>query len=219
MSVRLYTQEEIVNHLENSSLSKYMYSFGKANRFRTIDRRGKSDNLYILPSTKMTRKAGIGIGRKYDFFKENHKDTEFISIKRSYDPENYPGFKYSFGLGRDKFKKQVIPGCKNIDMNIPGPAKYDIIKTTGSEMPKYSLRKLCGETFWVNRYMNNPSPAAYDYQPYVNKKGKFINSKVCNIKGAPFSKDHTNRWSRYNRKFNYLIFFTICKYSYYCSWT
>jgi len=52
MSVRLYTQEEIVNHLENSSLSKYMYSFGKAKRFRTIDKKGKSDELYILPSTK-----------------------------------------------------------------------------------------------------------------------------------------------------------------------
>ena len=206
MSVRLYTQEEIVNHLENDSLSKFMYSFGKARRFREIDNRGKSDKLYILPSTIMTRKAGIGYGKKYDFFKKNHKDTEFISIKRSYDVGNSPGYKYSFGLGRHKFKKQVIPGCKNIDMNIPGPAKYNVLKTTGAEAPKYSLRRLCGETFWVNRYMNNPSPAEYDFQPYVNKNGRFINSKVCNIKGSAFSKDHTNRWSHYNRKFNFLIF-------------
>ena len=181
MSVRLYTQEEIVNHLENSSLSKYMYSFGKARRFRTIDKRGKSDMLYILPSTKMTRKAGIGYGRKYDFTKDNHRDTEFISLKRSYDPQNCPGY-------------------RNIDMNIPGPAKYDILKTTGSESPKYSFRKLCGETFWVNRHMNNPSPAEYGYQPYINEKGRFINSKVCNIKGAAFSRDHSNRWTQYNRK-------------------
>jgi hypothetical protein len=200
MSVRLYTQEEIVNHLENSSLSKYMYSFGKARRFRTIDKRGKSDMLYILPSTKMTRKAGIGYGRKYDFTKDNHRDTEFISLKRSYDPQNCPGYKYSFGLGRDKFKKQVVPGYRNIDMNIPGPAKYDILKSTGSELPKYSFRKLCGETFWVNRHMNNPSPAEYGYQPYINEKGRFINSKVCNIKGAAFSRDHSNRWTQYNRK-------------------
>ena len=200
MSVRLYTQEEIVNHLENSSLSKYMYSFGKAKRFRTIDKKGKSDELYILPSTKMTRKAGIGYGNKYDFTKENHRITEFLSIKRSYDPENYPGFKYSFGLGRDKFKKQAVPGYRNIDMNVPGPAKYNVLKTIGSDAPKYTFRKLCGETCWVNRHMNNPSPAAYGFQPYVNKKGKFINSKVCNIKGAAFSKDHSNRWSQYNRK-------------------
>ena len=204
MSIRLYTQEEIVNHLENSSKSKYMYSFGKANRFRTIDKTGKSDELYILPSTKMTRKAGIGYGRRYDFTKDENRGTEFISIKRSYDSWNSPGYKYSFGLGRDKFKKQVVPGYKNLDMNIPGPAKYNILKTIGSESPKYSFRKLCGETFWVNRYMNNPSPAEYNYQPYVNKKGKFINSKVCNIKGAAFSKDHSNRWTQYNRKIKFI---------------
>ena len=198
--VRLYTQEEIVNNLENSSLSKYMYSFGKANRFRTIDKRGKSDELYILPSTKMTRKAGIGYGKKYDFTKENHRDTEFLSLKRSYDPENSPGFKYSFGLGRDKFKKQVVTGYRNIDMNVPGPAKYNVIKTTGDEAPKYSFRKICGETFWVNRHIKNPSPAEYGFQPYINEKGKFINSRVCNIKGAPFSKDKSNRWTQYNRK-------------------
>ena len=200
MSVRLYTQEEIVNNLQNSSLSKYMYTFGKANRFRTLDKRGKSDELYILPSTIMARKAGIGYGTKYDFTNEIHLKTEFISLKRTYDLENSPGYKYSFGLGRDKFKKQVVPGYRNIDMNIPGPAKYNILKTIGAEAPKYTFRKLCGETFWVNRYMNNPSPAEYGFQPYINKKGKFINSKVCNIKGAPFSKDHTNRWTKYNRK-------------------
>ena len=200
MSVRRDTQEEIVNNLHNSSLSKYMYSFGKANRFRTLDKRGKSDELYILPSTIMTRKAGIGYGTKYDFTHENHLKTEFISLKRTYDLENSPGYKYSFGLGRDKFKKQVVPGYRNIDMNVPGPAKYNILKTIGAEAPKYTFRKICGETFWVNRYMNNPSPAEYGFQPYINKKGKFINSKVCNIKGAPFSKDHTNRWTKYNRK-------------------
>ena len=197
MSVRLYTQEEIVNHLQNSSDTKYMYSFGKANRFRTIDRRGKSDSLYILPSTKMTRKTAFGYGNKYDFFKENHKITEFISIKRSYDKNFFPGYKYSFGLGREKFAKKVIPGFKNIDMDIPGPAKYNVLKTIGAESPKYTFRKLCGKTFWVNKYMDNPSAAEYNVPSCVNMKGKFINSKISNIKGAAFSKDHTNRWTRY----------------------
>ena len=197
MSVRLYTQEEIVNHLQNTSNAKYMYSFGKANRFKTIDRNGKSDSLYTLPSTKMTRKTGIGYGTKYDFFKENHKITEFISLKRSYDKNFSPGYKYSFGLGREKFTKKVIPGFKIIDNDIPGPAKYDILKTIGAESPKYTFRKLCGKTFLVNKYMNNPSSAEYNLPSYINKKGKFINSKIPDIKGAAFSKDHTNRWTYY----------------------
>ena len=197
MSVRLYTQEEIVNHLQNASLSKYMYSFGKATRFKTIDRTGKSDSLYILPSTKMTRNTSIGYGTKYDFFKENHKITEFISIKRSYDKNFSPGYKYSFGLGREKFTKKVIPGFKIIDNDIPGPAKYNVMKTIGAESPKYTFRKLCGKTFWVNKYMNNPSSAEYNLPAYINKKGKFINSKIPDIKGAAFSKDKTNRWTYY----------------------
>lgn len=201
MSVRLYTQEQIVNHLENSSASKFMYSFGKSNRFREVDRRGKADDFYNIPSSIMKRKAGIGYGKRYDFFKENHKDTEFISIKRSYDPKNTPGYKYSFGLGRDKFKKQITCGYKNLDMNVPGCAKYNVLKPTGGDAPKYSFRKLCGETFWVNRYMNNPSAAEYSPEPYVKTSGKFCNSKVSNIKGAAFSKNKTNRWVLYNRKF------------------
>jgi len=53
-------------------------------------------------------------------------------------------------------------------MNVPGPAKYNILKTTGSETPKYSFRKICGESFWINRFMNNPSPAEYGFLIYKN---------------------------------------------------
>jgi hypothetical protein len=177
-----------------------MYSFSRAERFPAIKRTGKSDTFYTLPSMRMNRTTGFGYGVKSDFTKNKNSRTEFVSIKRDFDVGNQRGVKYSFGLGRDKFKKQVVPGYRNIDMNVPGPAKYNILKTIGAEAPKYTFRKICGETFWVNRYMNNPSPAEYGFQPYINKKGKFINSKVCNIKGAPFSKDHTNRWTKYNRK-------------------
>lgn len=218
MSVRLlYSQEEIVNHLQNTSDTKYMYSFGKAKRFRTIDRRGKSDSLYTLPSTKMTRNAGIGYGKKYDFFKENHKITEFISIKRSYDPNYYPGYKYSFGLGREKLKKRVTTGFKIID-DIPGPDKYDILKTIGADSPKYTFRKLCGKTFWVNKYMDNPSAAEYNIPSCFNKKGKFYNSKICNVKGAAFSKDHSNRWNQYKGKKIKLLIICIYMYRKWCSW-
>ena len=69
-----------------------MYSFGKAQSFRTIDKRCKSDTLYILPSTKMKRKAWIDYGDKYDVLKGNHRITEFISLKRSYDQNFCPSY-------------------------------------------------------------------------------------------------------------------------------
>lgn len=33
MSVELYTQEQIVHHVENASPTKFMYSFSRAERF------------------------------------------------------------------------------------------------------------------------------------------------------------------------------------------
>ena len=201
MSVMLYTQEEIVNHLENSSASKYMYSFGKATRFRNIDKRGKSDELYISPSTKMVRMAGIGYGKKYDFTLENYRGTEFLSLKRFYDPNNLPGYKYSFGLGREKFTIHGHLGY--LDTKTPGPGRYEALKTLGVGKPKYSFRKLCGETFWINRHMNNPGPAEYHVKTSINKSGKFTESRIKDIQGAAFSLDNTKRFNTISSKFFY----------------
>ena len=172
MSVQLYTQEQIVHHVENASPTKFMYTFGKAPRFQEIDKRGKTDSIYNLPSQKMNRTAAIGFGNKSDFTKKNYRGAKFISIKRYYDKGNQPGFKYTFGLARDKLERQVVPGYKNLDLNVPGPAKYDIIKKTGSESPKYSLHIICGETQWINRHMKNPGPGAYTPLVRINTEGK-----------------------------------------------
>ena len=96
-------------------------------------------------------------------------------------------------------------------MEIPGPAKYNVTKTIGAESPKYSFRKLCGKTFWVNKYMDNPSAAEYNVPSNFNPKGKFFNSKIHDIKGAAFSKDHTNRWAKYKGKKYFLIIITVIK--------
>ena len=42
----LYSQQRIVNHLENHSPTKFMYSFSRAQRFPSLDRRGFSDSIY-----------------------------------------------------------------------------------------------------------------------------------------------------------------------------
>ena len=52
--------------------------------------------------------------------------------------------------------------------------------------------------------MDNPSAAEYNIPSCFNKKGKFINSKIADIKGAAFSKDHTNRWNTYKCKIIFL---------------
>ena len=87
MSVQLYTQEQIVHHVENASPTKFMYTFSKAPRFPEINKNGKTDSIYNLPSSIMNRKAAMGYGHKSDFTKKNYRGTEFISIKRDYDDQ------------------------------------------------------------------------------------------------------------------------------------
>ena len=210
MSIQLYTQEQIVNHVENASPTKFMYSFSRAERFPKINRTGKSDTFYTLPSVTMRRKAGFGYGHKSDFTRNKSMNTEFISIKRDFDQGNQRGFKYSFGLGRDSFTKAYCPGYKNIDKNVPGPGKYNVIKELGSDAPKYTLHSICGERGWINKNMNNPGPGSYQPVVRINSEGKYPVSNISNIKANNFGLSHSDRWSHYKSKIfliNNLLFF------------
>ena len=200
MSIQLYSQEQIVNHLENASPTKFMYSFSRAERFPPLKRTGKSDKFYTLPSVRMNRTAGFGYGNKSDFTKTTNVRTEFVDVKRDFDFGNQRGVKYSFGLGRDYFKKAYCPGYKNDDINIPGPAKYTIRKELGSDAPKYSMHALCGERGWTNKNMNNPAPGTYQPIVKINDKGKYPVSNISNIKVYNFGISQTDRWSNYKSK-------------------
>jgi len=56
MSVQLYTQEQIVHHVENASPTKFMYTFSKAPRFPEIDKRGKKLSIYFCSQKGQRRK-------------------------------------------------------------------------------------------------------------------------------------------------------------------
>lgn len=197
MSIQIYTQEQIVNHVENTSPTKFMYSFSRAERFPPLKRTGKSDTFYTLPSVRMNRTAGFGFGKRSDFTKSTNSRTEFVNIKRDFDIGNQRGLKYSFGLGRDAFGKQTIPGYKNIDKNIPGPGKYKVRKELGYDAPKFSMYAICGQRNWTNKNMNNPAPGTYKPVVEINKKGKYPVSNICNIKVSDFGISRTNRFGNY----------------------
>lgn len=195
MSVQLYTQEQIVHHVENASPTKFMYSFGKAERFPPLKRSGKSDTFYTLPSVRMNRTAGFGFGKRSDFTKRSNSKTEFVTVKRDFDIGNQRGLKFSFGLGRDAFTKQTIPGYKNLDKNIPGPGKYTVRKPLGYDAPKFSMYSICGSRGWTNKNMNNPAPGTYKPVVEINPRGKYPVSNISNIKVSNFGLSKTNRWA------------------------
>ena len=205
MPYELYTQEKIVNHQENHSPTKFMYSFAHARRFPPLDRRGFSDSLYNFPKFGNAQKVGIGYGDKSDFTKRR-LITEIVGVKRDFDKNSKTrGSSYTFGVARDKYGKVVCPGYKYIDKNVPGPGKYNVIRELGADAPKYSLHTICGDRGWINKYMNNPAPGTYSPVVRINSEGKYPVSSISNIQCHNFGLSQSNRWSQYKRKKNIFI--------------
>lgn len=193
MSVELYSQEQIVNHLENNSPTKFMYSFNKAPRFPSLKRNGKSDLFYNLPSMKSKRGASFGFGTKYDFTK-NNAGSEFITIKRYLDKGNQPGPKFSFGLSRDKFRKAFCPGFKIIDKDIPGPGQYNVLRKPGEDSPSFSMHEKCNSNSFTKNFFHNPGPGEYTPLVSINSEGKYPISKIPNVKSPNFGIDKSRRF-------------------------
>lgn len=205
----LYSQQRIVNHLENSSPTKFMYSFSRAQRFPSLDRRGFSDSFYVFPGIGTGRKVGIGYGTKYDFTKSRVK-TEIIGIKRDFDIGTKPrGVSYSFGESRSKFGKVCTPGNNIIDKSIPGPGKYySSINTLGNMgSPKYTMRPKYGGIL-NNSTLKYPGPGAYEPVVKINPRGKYPISRCTNTKVRNFGIDGVQRFNNYRCKF---IFYLILK--------
>ena len=181
----LYTQQRIVNHLENSSPTKFMYSFSRAPRFPNIERRGYSDAFYVFPGIGSGRKVGIGYGTKYDFTK-NKVRTEITGIKRDFDIGTKPrGVSYSFGESRSKFGKVCTPGNKLID----------------------KIRPKCGGESNMSKTMRNPGPGSYDPVVKINAKGKYPISRCPNTSGRNFGIDGIQRFPNLRCKLIKILFF------------
>ena len=185
----IYNQEYNVHHQQNNSPSKFMFSFSKTPRFFRLKQDEKIDKFYNLPSTLGKRSAAMGFGKKY-FFKPKNI-SEFISIKRYFDKNYQPGFKYSFGISRDKFSKVYYPGRQIIDMDIPGPGKYNLQGRPGIDSPRYTMRPKC-----LKKIISHPlSPGPGDYSSVINfnSEGRYPLSNIANTKTISFGKNSAPR--------------------------
>jgi hypothetical protein len=166
-----------------------MFSFSKTPRFFRLKQDEKVDKFYNLPSTLGKRSAAMGFGKKY-FFKPKNI-SEFISIKRYFDKNYQPGFKYSFGISRDKFSKVYYPGRQIIDMDIPGPGKYNLQGRPGIDSPRYTMRPKC-----LKKIISHPlSPGPGDYSSVINfnSEGRYPLSNIANTKTISFGKNSAPR--------------------------
>ena len=186
-----YNQLSIVHHLLNNSPSKYMFSFSKTPRFFKIKQDEGIDKFYNLPSTLTKRSTAMGFGNRLNFTAKN-SDTEFISIKRYFDKNYQPGYKFSFGVSRDKFSKVYYPGLKLNDTSIPGPGKYNVRKGPGLNSPKFTMRQKLGKV--INTRPLSPGPGQYSPVININSEGKYPLSKISNVHTINFGNNRTRRF-------------------------
>jgi len=104
-----------------------------------------------LPSTKSTRGAGFGIGERFKESKKSKSPSpDRYNPPSLFKPDNTTstfavhcvGDKtYSFGTGRESFKKTVLSkGHLGADDIVPGPGSYDPLGPIGSSALSFKLK-------------------------------------------------------------------------------
>ena len=231
MSIIFKAGSEICKSITNTSTAKYQFSFSKAERFpkpREIKPDPKYEELekkinykhqdyYLLPSTLNNRYTKFGYGQRSDFT-GGAKVSKSVAqsenkIRTEPDKSFFTGPKYSFANGREKYEKVYVESTKPLDRNIPGPAKYDILKKVthdfGYDAPKISFGGLDPETrlkalnkkkeeqklLMMEEKENekkNPS-----YKPKVTiqirPSGKYAVSHIPNVNSINYEKDKSKR--------------------------
>ena len=189
--MKVISGEPICNSPLNHSKSKFMYSFGKAQRFPPINRGYTGNLFYNLPSMKTNRSTSIGYGTKSDFtIGAKLKCPVFYNYKSDFDQKNPRSPRYTFGVGRD----HMYLGFDNCS---PGPARYNTLRPFGRDGIKYSIGLNIRRTASLGNIFT-PGPGAYNTITEINPNGTYFMSKNENVHSVEFSKDKTERFNYHN---------------------
>jgi len=184
--------EPIAKSPLNNSKSKYLFSFGKAQRFS--DPKKQTDHpFYNISVWRGDRSTTLGKGTKYDFTKENKdKCQNFYNVSKDFDPKTSEAPRYSFGLGRSHFEKCYYETNKMIDKSIPGPGIYNFVKPFGYGSAKYSL-SFRQEDKGIKAKSKEPGPGEYKIIG-INPKGVYPNSNFGNTPSITFGNNRDKRF-------------------------
>lgn len=208
MSVIVKSKIEISRSPINQSTSKQMYSFSRAPRFPPLKRIGYCDTFYSLPSVTMSRYTSLGKGNKSDFTRTSRgMNPVFYQVKRDFDKDNITGPQYSFGISREKYAKVYYETNKMFDINVPGPGKYNYLKSFGADAPKFSMRERFHTAGKGKRVLyDTPGPGKYPPVIAINEKGHYPISRIQDISTPNFG---AYRGKRFN--YNCKLFILICR--------
>ena len=180
------------NVIINTSSSKQMYSFPKAERFGQR-KQGYDCFYYNLPSMMSKRGTSIGYGTKVDLGKkQSGRSDQMYNIPREFDLNRSGSPKYSFGLSRDIC---YLPGQAKPNKSNPGPGNYSPNKPFGSDACKFSI---FGRRSTDNNKTNFPGPGSYSYLQ-INENGRYPVSSFENSPRPGFGSAQRNFGGAYNK--------------------
>ena len=203
MSIIIAAGEQISRSPLNTSSAHQMYSFPKSERFKSYSKT-YCDKFYDLPSVKSTRTTSFGFGTKSDFTKKDKQiKTDFNYLDSDFNQKHPHGPKYSFpAAGREKYEKVYMENGKILDKTVPGPGKYNYLKSFGSDALKFTMKGRIDPNRIVNPKVvktTMPGPWAYDIAIQINSKGKYPISNIQNFNSIRYNFDKEKRFKyKYN---------------------
>ena len=142
---------ERLNSLLNNSTTKQAYSFGKAIRFKVVDKKDNSYHFYNIPELKSTRSTTLGYGKKSYSQIIGCGSNQLVAAPSYFDPQKHNAPVYSFGVSRPKKRRED---------NTPGPI-YNITKKFGEGIPSYIFGTSGLKKRKIERSASLPGPGEY----------------------------------------------------------
>ena len=205
MSVIIKCGSDICKANTNTSTAKFQYTIPKASRFPEPKfdpvKTGKYQ-FYALPSTISKRFTKFGYGNKSDFTRgDKNYVPKLYQTGTDFDQKNPHGPKYSFPNGREKYGKVYLESTKPFDVNVPGPAKYNVLKKFGSDAPHVSFKGKYDNVETRKKIMEAEEESKKDPKDIklpsvtiqIRPSGKYSVSQIPNVNSLKFDKDRSRR--------------------------
>ena len=203
MSVIVMCGSAICKANTNTSTAKYQYTFSKAARFpepKIDPAKTGTYQFYSLPSTINKRFTKFGYGTKSDFTRGDPRYVpKYYNLGTDFDQKNPHSPKYSFANGREKYGKVFLETNKLLDKNVPGPAKYNVLKPFGSDAPKVSFKGKYDNSESKKKNLEDQKDEKSEKRAFstitiqIRPTGKYSVSQIRNVNSLKFDKDKSKR--------------------------
>eukprot|EP00347_Sterkiella_histriomuscorum_P002371 403368412 len=187
MSLNQTSLQQISQHTLNTSTSKALFSFSKAER-RSMAIKTVTDVVgYDVPDFKSQRACSFGIGdRKIPRTSDSPPPTCY-NLKSVFDNKKPDGKAFTFGLSKEHFQRVYLENHPARDRDIPGPGEYNPQEKIGEKSQKITISGRTNNPLLLTSQRFVPGPGTYEPRNSINKNGQYVLSNMKSTLTPSFS--------------------------------